>query len=476
MVQLNRYFSATILPFVLLWTGCHNPDDFVLNSDESPDTDRFFTLSAVGDTTLPADGFSAVELVAQVRDVSEGTLSILFTTTAGFLRVGTIVRIDSVGTIVRIDSVGTRGRIDSAVVQTNASGEARIELVSEPRQATAQVRARIVDIEPALEQELRIHFYAVADEEILVFVDPPDSAFAHGLAVVPFTVRIALELEGDERQVLFETTGGTFPFAADTDIGQIVRADAEGLATAHLRTPEQPGEALVRATVLTFTQESVIRFVLAPADSVLRFVEAPEVAPADGQSLSRFSVEISPLLQQDEDRTVEFLTTLGRFVLPDGGGSTVSVRADADGVATAFLRSPNEFDEAFVRASVKGFIQQRMLQFDWAGPDSIIVRTELNRLSLAAGEQIQIEAELIRLDGRGKVTVNFDVTFAVADSLGNPLEGARFVDVTRTKQGRASAVFAVDDTLYQGSVSISARPGRIASEVVGRAELTILPP
>lgn len=468
MAQLNRYFSATILPFIFLWAGCHNPDDFVLNSDESPNTDRFLTLSAAGDTTLPADGFSTVELVARVGDVSEGTLSILFTTTAGTLRVGTRVR---------IDSVGTRVRTDSAVVRTDAGGEARIELVSEPRQATAQVRARVVDIEPAMEQELRIHFNAVADEEILVFVDPPDSAFAHGLALVPFTVRIAPELEGDERQVLFETTGGTFPFAADTNLGQIVRADAEGLATAHLRTPEQVGEALVRATVLTFSQERQIRFVPAPTDSVLLFVEAPEVAPADGQSLSRFSVKISPLLQRDEERTVLFLTTLGSFVLPDDDGSTVSVLADADGVATAFLRSPNQFDEAFVRASVKGFIQQRMLQFDWAGPDSIIVRPALNRLSLVAGEQIQIEAELIRLDGRGQVTENFEVTFAVVDSLGNPLEGTRFVDVTRTNdQGRASAVFAVDDTLYQGSVSISVRPARIASEVVGRAELMILPP
>jgi len=40
-----------ILPFVLLWAGCHNPDDYVLNSDESPHMDRFLTLSAVEDTT-----------------------------------------------------------------------------------------------------------------------------------------------------------------------------------------------------------------------------------------------------------------------------------------------------------------------------------------------------------------------------------------------------------------------------------------
>ena len=467
MAQIYRYFPTAVCSFALLWAGCHNPDDFALNSDESPPVDRFLTLSAVGDTTLSADGYSTVELVAHVRNVSEGTPSVLFTTTAGTLRVGTIVRTDSLGAVVR----------DSAVVSTDASGEARIELVSEPRRATAQVRARIVGIEPALEQELRIHFSGVADEEILFFVDPPGSAFAHGLALVPFTIQIAADLEGDERQVRFETTGGTFPFGLDTSRAQTVLADAEGLATAHLRTPEQPSEALVRATVLTFSQEHVIRFVPAPADSVLRFVEAPEMAPADGQSLSRFTVEISPLLQEDQDRTVVFLTTLGSFVLADNEGSTVSVRADADGVATALLRSPNQYDEAFVRASAKGFVQQRTLQFDWAGPDSIIVRPELDRSRLATGEQLQIDAELIKLDGRSQVTENLAVTFSATDSLDNPLEGARFVDVTRTDaEGRVRAVFAVNDTEYEGSISILVRPARIASEVVGRAELTILSP
>lgn len=457
-----------ILPAVLFWVGCHNPDNFALNSDESPSIDRFFTLSTVGDTTLPADGFSTVELVAQVRDVSQGSVAILFTTTAGTLRVGKIVRSDSTGTVVAV-------RTDSAIVQTNANGEARTELISDLRQATAQVRARVVGIEPPVEQDLRIQFVPVADEAILAFVAAPDSAFAHGLALVPFTVRIAPELQGDERQVQFETTGGTFPFARDSSLVQIVRADADGFATAHLRTPEEVGEALVRATVLSFSQERVIRFVPAPTDSILRFVEAPETALADGQSLTRFSVQISPLLQREEDRFVVFATTLGSFVFSVGDSATVAVRADADGVATATLRSPTTFDEAFVRASVvKGFNQQRMVQFDWAGPDSIIVRTEQNRLSLAAGEQMQIEAELIRSDGRGQVTEDLEVTFAVADSLGNTLEGARFFDETRTNaQGRASAVLAVDDSLYQGSATISVRPSRIASAVVGRAKLTI---
>ena len=41
-------------------------------------------------------------------------------------------------------------------------------------------------------------------------------------------------------------------------------------------------------------------------------------------------------------------------------------------------------------------------------------------------------------------------------------------------QGRANAVLAIDDTLYQGPAAISVRPARIVSDVVGRAELKIL--
>ena len=464
MAQLLRHISTTILPMALLWAGCHNPDDFVLNSD----MDRFLTLSAA-DTTLQADGFSSVELVAQVHDVSAGSPAVLFTATAGSLRVGTIVLTDSVGAIVGIDST---------VVRTNAAGETRIRLISEPRLTTAHVRARVADIEPSVQQEIRIHFQAVADEEMVAFVDPPDSALAHGLALVPFTVGIAPELAGEERAVRFEAMGGgTFPFSDTTGV-QIVRVDAAGLATAYLGSPEEAGESLVRATARTFTAQHVIRFVHAPTDSVLRFVEAPETAPADGHSVSRLSVEISPLLQEEQDRTVEFLTTLGAFVLADDeDGATVSVRADAEGIATAFLRSPGRFDEAFVRASVKGFIQQRTLRFDWAGPDSIFVRSELNRVLLAAGEQIQIQADLIRLDGRGQVTEGLEVSFAVVDNLGNPLEGARFLDVTHTNaEGRASAFLALGDTPYEGPATVSVRPARIASEVVGQVELTIISP
>lgn len=479
MARAGRFLTAAIWPLaVLLWAGCHNPDDYALNSDASPSLDRLLTLEATGDATLPADGISAVELVARVRDVSEGPVVVQFTTTAGSLRVGT-----TVGTLVPTDStaaaigIDTVIRPDSVVVRTDARGEARAELVSGPRPATARVRAAVLGVDAPIEQVIRIDFAEVPAETLLAFVDPPDSAFAHGLSLVPVTVRIGAQLEEKRPEVRFETTGGIFPFAGESSDVQIVRVEAGGRATAHLRSPEAPGEVQIRASVAGFSQHHVIRFVPAPVESVLRFVGAHQAAPADGETLTGFTVAIAPPVQSLEDRTVVFTTTGGSFLFATAGGATVSVRADADGEATAWLRSPIRFGEVVVRASVKGFTQDDRILFDWAGPDSIVVRPERSRLRLTTGEQMEVEAELIRFEQPGQVTENLPVRFAATDSLGRPLPGVRFLDVTRTDaRGVATAVFVVEDTLYQGRATISARPARLASDVVGQTQVTVLRP
>lgn len=479
MAQTGRTLTALVGPLAaLLWVGCYNPDDYALNSDASPSVDRFLTLEADGATTLPADGVSAVELVARVRDVSEGPLTLQFTTTAGSLRVGT-----TVGTLVSLDSiaagisVNSVVRPDSVVVRTDARGEARVELVSAPRPATARVRAAVLGVDAPLEQVLRIDFSEVPAAALVAFVDPAAAAFAHGLSLVPVTVQIAAQLVATSPEVTFAASGGTFPFADEPGSTQTVRADADGRATAYLRSPEAPSDVQVRASVAGFSQEHLIHFVPAPADSVLRFVAPPQAAPADGETLTGFTVSISPRLQSLEDRTVAFTATGGSFLFAGTSTTTASVRADADGQATAWLRSPARFGEVVVRASVKGFVQDNKILFDWAGPDSIVVRPERSRLQVTAGEQMAVEAELLRYAQPGQVTVDLPIAFTATDSLGRPLRGARFLEVTPTDAQRvATAVFVVDDTLYWGPVTISARPARLASGVVGQAQVTILRP
>jgi hypothetical protein len=473
MLLLQRLTpSVAVLGLVVLLTACHNPDRYVLTSEESPAIDGLFTLAADGDTVLPADGFSSVELVARVHDVSEGAPSIRFTTSAGQLRLGAPT--DMERAIARGDSAAAGS--DTVTVPADDQGVARIHLVSVPTAATAQVRAEIVDVEPVLHQTLTVRFEAVDDAGVLTFVAPPDSAFAHGFALVPITVQLHADLAGEDRTIRFETTDGVFPFGSGSESQtQLVRADLAGVATAHLRTPEEPGEALIRATVGTFFQETTIRFVPVPADSVLSFVAIPEQVLADGQSLSRVEVRISPRLRGDEDRSVEFETTAGSFALAGEDSPRTTVRADADGVAVAYLRSPSLFEEALVQASVKGFTRQRMVQFEWAGPDSIVVGLEWDEAGLRATGQMEVEAQLIRLDGRGQVTQGLEVSFDVVDSLGVVIPRVRFVNTTVTdSSGKSRGLLVASNTTYRGRALISVRPARLASTVVGQEEVQVI--
>lgn len=449
--------AAVLLAAGVLW-GCHDPDRYLLTSAESIPMEQLFTLNVEGDSTLPADGYSAVRLVARIRDVSEGSRSVLFVTSAGSLRVGSVV-------------AG-----DSAVVPAGPQGEAIVELVSIRQAVTARVRASVVDVVPNLVQERSVRFTPVTETSVIRFVDSPDSALADGIELVPLTVRIASALEGEDRQVTFETTQGVFAFAKDNSQDVVIMADTSDLATAYLRGPDRVTEALVKATVKGFTQETKIRFVPVPASRVLRFVEAPVSAIADGATLSRFRVEIAPELQGDADRTVEFETTHGTFLLAQGS-SKVRIVADASNVANAFLQSPVQIAEAVVTATVKSFVQQQTIAFVWAAPDTISLSIETNKLNLKASEQIQLKAELIRDEGRGTVTKGMEVSFTATDTLGEPIEGVRFLNVTRTDdQGKASAVFAPDNTTYRGPVTITARPAKLNLPVAGHVVLRIVSP
>lgn len=442
--------------------GCHphDPDKYVFSSVGSVQVDQLFSLSASGDSTLPADGFSSVMLVARVHNVTEGPRSILFTTTAGTLR------------------VGSARRPDSAVVVTDLRGQAVVDLISSQEVVTARVVARVMGVEPALTQERQIRFVPVSAEDVFAFVEAPDSALAIGTALSSFTVRISPNLQGDDRKVTFETTQGAFVSSnRETTSGgdgqtRVVTAGADHRATVQLRSPDQASEALVTATVKGFTQERTIRFVPVPADSVLRFAEAPTSAPADGETLSRFVVRVSPALLADDNRQVVFETTQGTFAFAAANSTRITVLADASHQATAYLRSPNQIVEALLTASVKGFVQRRTVQFAWAGPDTLIVLTD--RFLMKSTDQARLDVTLERRGGRGVVTRGMELSFQAADSLGNGIAGARFFNVTRSDAGgKASAVFTPDGSAYRGLVVITVRPTQVNREVAGRAILRV---
>jgi hypothetical protein len=440
---------------ILVLHGCsrHDPNKYIFASEDSVKMDRLFTLSIQGDSVLSADGFSIVSLEAIVRDVTEGPRKIQFTTTSGVLRSGGV-------------SYG-----DTATIDTDLQGRASIDIVSPREACLAKVNASILGVKPVIMQETTIRFTTAVVDSIIAFIESPDSAMANSSCVSTFSVRISPNLTGEDRKVAFATTQGQFIPVTGNGQTKIVRADENNMASVTLSSPDTVTAALVTANVKGYTAEETIRFVAVPADSVLRFTEAPDTAPADGASTSRFVVSVSPNFTGLQNPSVTFETTQGTFVTSGASSKKIVLTVDGNRNATAFLTSLNQTGTALVTASVKNFVQSHTIIFEKALPDTILI--ELKSLQIKADAQMQIVAQLYRNGGAGIATVGTEVTFQAADSLGKHLDGARFFNTTRSDdKGTASAYFTPDNISYRGYITIIVSL-KSDSAVEGRAQLKI---
>ena len=60
--------------------GCHDPDDFLPTAPETVDS----LVLSVSASSMPADGFSRIEIFAQIDPLADdGKRTVVFTTTAG---------------------------------------------------------------------------------------------------------------------------------------------------------------------------------------------------------------------------------------------------------------------------------------------------------------------------------------------------------------------------------------------------------
>lgn len=449
---LKRGVFVALGLYVCLLTGCHDADRYVLTSDDSVNVSDLFTVTVEGDTVLAADGFSETTLVARVKDVTEGPRSILFVTTAGFLR------------------LGSRVSADSALVQTDASGVARVDLVSSRDVTTARVMASVLGVRTSLVREVSISFRAVSLDDVIRFIDVPDTAVADPDERMEVTAWISPKIEGEDRLVVFQTSNGRFEFASGDGRSRTVRADADGFAKAMLLGPDQSSEVLITATVKGFTQEAGIRFFSPPT---IQFVEIPTSAPADGETLSRIAIAIPSNLQSAADRQVDFETTAGHFTV--SSGPTASVQADSEDLATVFLRSPTRITLAVVTVRLQDVVEERSIRFEPALPDSIVLAIESDTFYLRPSEQVRINADLLRAPGRGLVTEGLVVSFAAVDTVGNALDRSRFFNVTPSNtEGRATAFFTPDSTAYRGLVTITAELADFPGSGRGDAVLRIV--
>jgi hypothetical protein len=458
--RAGKWFWSTtgaLSLIVMIGLGCHDADRYVLTSDSSVSVDQLFLLTVQGDSVQRADGFSRTRFVAQVMDVTEGVRTVLFTTTAGTLR------------------IGGRTRADSLLVETDLQGKAEIELVSPSAPATAQVVATIAGIKPALTQQRNIRFKPITAENILAFEGLPDTVIigdtAHNTDI---QVRIDPGLEGEDRRVTFTTSIGRFLFGTGTG-GRTrdVLADINGVAKVTLEIPESGGEAVVTAAVRGFSLNKTIRFLTL---SAISFVGPPASAPADGATLTRLSVLILSEVDRGANLSVEFVTTAGTLVSGDQEGSRLLLQARAKDTTAVFLRSPRQVGAAVVTASLTGGSStERFVTFNLASPDSVILAIDPTKFQLRPREQTTIQATLVRTVGRGQVSQGLRVSFAAADSLGRTIPLARFFNVTLADQnGQVSAIFTPDGSAFRGLVTIRATYADADKTVSGTANVRII--
>lgn len=439
--RINKWWGITTamlyLTLISMGQGCHDADRYVLTSDASVSVDQLFLLTVQGDSVQRADGFSHVRLEAQIMDVSEGGRTILFTTTAGTLR------------------IGERTRTDSLLVETNQQGRATIDLVSPSEPAVAHVMATLEHITPALTQQQNIRFTPVTAEDMLAFDNLPDTVMVASNATTEIRVRIDPNLEGEDRRVTFTTNNGRFQFGSGNGTTRQVLADNNHVAKVTLESPEDGGEVVVTAAVRGFSLEETIRFFVQPSVS---FVNPPTSAPADGETVTRFSIRIVSELERAENLNIEFVTTAGILISGDQEGQRLTLMPGAQDTLGILLKSPRQVGTALITASLEGTrSDETSLIFDLAPPDSIFVAIDPQKFQVRPNEQTTLEATLTRRPGRGQVTEGLSVSFFAADSLGASIPNARFFNVTTADaNGVATAIFTPDGSPYRGLVTITA--------------------
>jgi hypothetical protein len=270
-------------------------------------------------------------------------------------------------------------------------------------------------------------------------------------------LRIEARLQGDpefaKRNVVFSTSNGTLEGGtpvANCNGCRMVPADGNGVATIDLVSSQQVGTAVVRAWPADepgITASLTLGFGPAQPDQTVQFVAAPDRAPADGASISTFTVGISPSLPAGS-RKVTFQTTAGTFA--PANATSIQVDADAGGRASADLVSPRQITSARVTATVNGVTREASIRFERALPNVITAAVDTPVATAAANTKIRVTATLLR--NVGVVSDGTVVTFRAARADGTPV--GLFTNVTTTTNGVAAADF-LPNTTEAGTVTIT---------------------
>jgi hypothetical protein len=312
---------------------------------------------------------------------------------------------------------------------------------------------------------------ATAEALTLGTANQQTSLPADGVSRLRIVARIAPDADPDKRTVLFSTTGGTLVGTAGAG-GQVpVAADSTGIASIELQSPQQVGAAVVTAQVQNvpgLSRQLTIAFTAAEPAGIIQFVAAPSTAPADGASISSFTVQLSPSLPLGTQ--VQLQATAGTFQ-PEG---TASVTRTADGSyrVTADLASPTTIGRGRVTAAANNVSTQTTIDFQRALPHHITVATNGTfEVKPSTSQGVTVVGTFLR--DVGTVTAGTVATFRATTPDGASI--GFFRDVTTIgADGKATATFLAGQTTYRGPITITV--GAQGTSVTGTTGLTVVDP
>ena len=314
----------------------------------------------------------------------------------------------------------------------------------------------------------------VASALTLATADGSRSLAADGLSRVTLVATIAADADSNKRTITFTTSSGTLVGAAGSGTTIDVNAGSDGRALAILQSSQKVETAVVSAAVkgaANVAAQIQIQFTAPDPNDVLRFVTAPASAPADGATVTLFTVAVSPAMTTG---TVTFSSSSGTF-------PAAPVPIGIDHTATAGLTSPKTIGTATVSATLSspggsgnGFSRQTSIRFDPALPNVITV--QVDNLQVMPGGKVRVTAHFTR--PIGQVSANTVATFSALDASGNVIGSFENVTViqpgTSATDSTATADYLPGPGAAAGPVTITA--GTDPPSVTGSTTITIVKP
>lgn len=278
---------------------------------------------------------------------------------------------------------------------------------------------------------------------------PVNSIPADGQSIMTIKAIITDSADANKKSITFTTTQGTFNNGSTTIT---VVSDTGGVATTYLKSSTYIGKVKLTAQVSNYLiLDSVYFSPVTNIDSIIKLNKSINSIPGDGQSLITLIAKISDTAVAN-GRSVIFNTNQGTFI---GGTTSISVTADANGFAIAYLKSSSYIGKVNLTAQVSNFIISDSVYFTKANPNFINVTIPQFSLIGDLAHSLTVTTQLLR--DTGIVSPNFNVIYKSLDSTNTKVIG-NFINITLSNSsGTSTALYSALDTLYLGKVNIYAK-------------------